>query len=78
MIPWMHRVTNEEVLRRAGVDKEIFQMIKRRKTVYFGHLLRGEKYELLRLLIREKLMGKAQRMKKAVMVAEHKTLNRDT
>lgn len=63
-IPSVDKVTKEEVLRRSGVDRKIFQMIKRRKIAYFGHLFRGEKYESLRLLISGKIDGKKPRVQK--------------
>lgn len=57
-IPWVDRVTNEEVLRRAGVERELLTTIKQRKTSYLGHILRGNKYDILRLILMGKIEGR--------------------
>ena len=57
-IPWTERVTNVEVLRRMDKDMELLGIVKRRKAAYFGHVFRGHKYELLRLIIQGKIEGK--------------------
>lgn len=57
-ISWVQRVTNEEVLRRMGKQKELLLTIKHRKTSYIGHVMRGDKYEFLRLIIEGKIQGK--------------------
>ncbi|ERL86044.1 hypothetical protein D910_03458 [Dendroctonus ponderosae] len=53
--------TNDEVLQRMSKQEELINTIKERKIQYLSHVLRGEKYELLRLLIE----GKVQRKKSA-------------
>ena len=50
-IPWTAHVTNEEVLRRAQCERELLQMVKRRKTAYLGHVMRNDKYDLLKLIM---------------------------
>lgn len=57
-VPWTDRVTNEEILRRVGKDREILLSIKRRKTTYFGHLIRSPKYQLLQLIVEGKIEGR--------------------
>ncbi|ENN79744.1 hypothetical protein YQE_03800, partial [Dendroctonus ponderosae] len=47
--------TNDEVLQRMSKQEELINTIKERKIQYLSHVLRGEKYELLRLLIEGKL-----------------------
>lgn len=37
-ISWVDHVTNEEVLRRMGRDRELLCTIKKRKTSYLGHV----------------------------------------
>jgi len=54
-IPWVQRVTNEEVLRRMGKQKGL--TIKQRKTSCIGHVMRDGKYEFLRLIIEGKIQG---------------------
>lgn len=46
-IPWTDKVTNAEV----NKQKELLTTLKMRITEYFGYIMRGEKYEILRLLI---------------------------
>ena len=57
-ISWVQKVTNEEVLARMGKQRELLLTFKERKTRYFGHVMRGDKYELLRLIIQGKIAGK--------------------
>lgn len=57
-ISWVQRVTNVAVLNRMCKQKELMLTIKERKTRYIGHIMRGEKYELLRLIIEGKIQGK--------------------
>ena len=44
-IPWTARVTNVEVLRRAGVQRCLVQKIRRRQLQFLGHIVRAEKLE---------------------------------
>lgn len=57
-IPWVDKVSNEEVLRRMNKAKEISNTIKRRKLEYLGHVLRGDRYNILKLIIQGKIKGK--------------------
>ena len=50
-VPWVERRTNEEVLRRAGVTRELMTVVKRRQLGYLGHVLRGDGME------RDSLLG---------------------
>ena len=38
-IPWTEKITNEEVLRRMGRDREIVRQFKTRILQYLGHLI---------------------------------------
>lgn len=57
-ISWTARMTNSAVLEMAGVQRSLFTLIKERKIGYLGHILRGEKYGLLRLILEGKIEGK--------------------
>ena len=57
-ISWRDRVTNLEVLRRMNTNKELLPTIKQRKLMYFGHVMRNEKYRLLHLIIQGKIEGR--------------------
>lgn len=57
-ISWIQRITNNNVLQRMGKQKELLNTIKERKLQYLGHVMRGERYELLRLIIEGKVQGK--------------------
>ncbi|KAL6420467.1 hypothetical protein ACFW04_014455 [Cataglyphis niger] len=46
------------MLRISWKQKELMITIKERKTNNIGHVLRGERYELLRLIIKSKIVGK--------------------
>jgi hypothetical protein len=57
-IPWTARMKNSEVLEMAKTESMVPETIKSRKIKYFGHVIRGEKYKLLRLIIQGKIEGK--------------------
>jgi len=57
-ISWVDKVTNTEVLRIIGKELEMMNTIKCRKLQYFGHMLRGEKYQCLQLIILGKICWK--------------------
>ena len=44
-VPWVERVTNQEVLRRAGTTRELWTVVKRRQLGFLGHVLRGDGLE---------------------------------
>lgn len=57
-IPWTQHVTNENVLRRANIERQLLTTVKCRKTSYLGHILRGDKYRLLQLILKGKIEGR--------------------
>lgn len=57
-ISWVQKITNTEILAPMKKLKELMQIVKERKTRYIGHVMRGERYELLRLIIEGKIQGK--------------------
>lgn len=57
-IPWTEHVTNVEVLRRMEKGVEILHEVKKRKLQYLGHIMRGQRYEILQLIIQGKIVGK--------------------
>ena len=57
-ISWTQKLKNSEVLEMANSERMILETIKKRKLGYFGHVIRGKKYELLRLIIQGKIEGK--------------------
>jgi len=48
-------------LERTGKEAEILRTVKIRKLHYFRHIVRGEKYEMLRFIIQCKIEGKRGR-----------------
>lgn len=54
----MEKVSYVGVMRRAGVERKILDMVKIRQAVYLGHVLRGEKYGILKLIITGKMEAK--------------------
>ena len=44
-VPWVARRTNEEVLRMAGVDRELLSTVYSRQLGFLGHILRGDGLE---------------------------------
>lgn len=49
-IVWARRKTNE-------IKRRLLKIIKEMKLFYFGHTIRGSKYEILRLIIEGKIAG---------------------
>ena len=45
-MPWTEKITNKEVLRRMGTDREIVRQFKTRKLQYLGHLIRHNSSQL--------------------------------
>ena len=56
-IAWTQKKTNTEVLREMGKECEMVNTIKMRKLQYLGHVMRGQRYEMLRLIIQGKIRG---------------------
>ena len=51
-IPWTDKVTNEEMLRRAGLKRELMRSIEKRQLQFLGHILRAQGLESDCLLAR--------------------------
>ena len=58
-ISWTDRVTNQEVLRRAGTERTLVKEIRKRQLNFLGHVLRKEGVEHLTLT--GKIEGKRAR-----------------
>lgn len=56
-ISWVQKVRSTDVLTRMNKERELLT-VKIRKTQYFGHIMTGPKYEILRLIIEGKIKGK--------------------
>lgn len=57
-VPWTAHATNEEVLRTAGYEREMLNIVKERKVSYLGHILRGDKYYIPKLILQGKIEGR--------------------
>lgn len=57
-ISWMQRVTNVEVLKRMNKEQELLKTVKVRKLQYIGHVIRGDRYKMLRLIMDGRIEGK--------------------
>lgn len=42
---WTNRITNEEVMRKAGVERALMKEIMKRQLCFLGHVLRAERLE---------------------------------
>ena len=58
-ISYVERITNEEVLRRVGENRQLMNVIRSRKKNWIGHVVRGE--GLLREVIEGRMEGKRGR-----------------
>jgi hypothetical protein len=46
---------------KAGQKRSLLKTIQKRKTAYCGHMIRGAKFELQRLILEGKIKGKKGR-----------------
>ena len=58
-ISWTEKITNEEVLKRVGEERQLIKMIRNRKKNWIGHVLRGD--GLLREVMEGRMEGKRGR-----------------
>ncbi|KAL1456665.1 hypothetical protein WDU94_001378 [Cyamophila willieti] len=60
-IPWTHKVTNIEVMRRMKKNKELLNTVKCRKLQYLGNIMRNPtRYELLQQILQGKIDSKRE------------------
>ena len=53
----MHRVRNEEVRRRAGIERELASRADKRVLRWFGHVERMDEYRMARRVLMEEVSG---------------------
>lgn len=54
-ILWVDKIRNEEVLRKRNPEMELLLTIKKKKPEYLVHIMCNVKYDLLQLIIQDKL-----------------------
>ena len=57
-ISWTEHETNQNVLHKLHKERELLQIIKKRKLEYFGNVIRGPKYKTLQVIMQGKIEGK--------------------
>ena len=60
-ISYQQHISNESILVGLNVKPQLMKMVKERKCRYFGHIVRGERYEYQRLLLEGTVDGKRGR-----------------
>jgi hypothetical protein len=55
-ISWTDKITNEEVLERVGINRQLMSELRHRKKNWMGHILRGD--GLLKEVIEGRMEGK--------------------
>ena len=58
-ISWIERVSNEEVRKRAGVERELMKTIRNRQMRFLGHIYRKDNLE--RAVMTGRIEGKRDR-----------------
>ena len=58
-VSWVDRVTNEEVLRRAGTHRKLLNQVGRRQMAFLGHVYRKDDVE--RQVLTGRVQGKRDR-----------------
>lgn len=44
-ISWTAHITNDEVLGRSGVERQLLDTVKQSKVLYLGHILKRPRYQ---------------------------------
>ena len=57
----MDRVRNEEVRRRAGIERELASMADQRVLIWFGHVERMDEYRMARRVLMAEVSGERVR-----------------
>ena len=47
-IPWTTRLKNYDVPKNEDADRVLLEIVEARKIKYFGHVIRADRFELLR------------------------------
>lgn len=58
-IKWTDKVSNERVLERVGEQRQLMKLLRNRKKIWIGHVLRGE--GLMRDVMEGRMEGKRSR-----------------
>ena len=53
----MNRVRNEEVRRRAGIEREIASRADQRVLIWFGHVKKMDEYRMARRVLMAEVSG---------------------
>ena len=53
----MDRVSNEEVRRRVGIDRELTSRVDQRVLRWFGHMERNDEHHMARILLMVEVSG---------------------
>lgn len=59
-IPWTDHIRKEKVLRHLDKDRELSEIIKKRRTSCFGHVLKHDRCDFLNLINEGKIGGKEE------------------
>ena len=52
------KISNLQTLQTINKSRELFTIITSRKSQYLGHVMRNDKYQLLKLILEGKIIGK--------------------
>ena len=67
-IPWVDHVSNEQVMQRAGAEREIMTSIRKRQLRFLGHTMREQQLESLCLM--GKVDGKRGRGRPRIKIVD--------
>ncbi len=60
-VPWVQKIMNTEVLRRAKTEQTVIEIIKKWKMGYFNLIITDQKYEILHPILQGKIKGQRGR-----------------
>ena len=58
-VPWTRKETNKNILKKIGTKMEVLSSVRKRKVVYFGHMIRRDGFQ--RMLLEGYIEGKRSR-----------------
>jgi len=61
LIWWLQKVRNEEVKKRIGANRNVFQIIIQRKLQFFGHICQMKDARMLKAIVFGVMEGKARK-----------------
>jgi len=60
-VPWTAKRTNDWILDKGGVSRNLLESVKAKKLLYFGHIMRKKSESLEKMIMQGTTMGSRTR-----------------